>query len=179
MFKDAVEAVGAAGDAIAKITDGFAHLVATGSSGYNYIAAERELKRLKDMSARATNLSMHSQAVVVRSIDEYLQKPSPTIWDWLAVKEAIRNVIGDVKLLLYDVRKERSDFVLEDSYAKLLFTVGSRAVILDKLYDLPQPVTPEERQALSEINQEYKRLLANFQEAIKQLNLYLKQRKSN
>lgn len=177
LFKDAVEAVGAAGDAIAKITDGIRHLVVTGAEGYNYVAAERERDRLKRLSARATNLGSVKQQIVVRSIDEYLKKSNPSQADWDAVTDGIRNVIIGVKGLLDDVRNERSDFVLEESYSKFVSTLGSRALLLDKLENLPAPSTTEERAALAQINIEYKRLLTNFQEAITQLNAYLKQKK--
>ena len=42
IYKELIDAIGAAGDAITKIVDGVKHLVVTGASGYNYVSAERE-----------------------------------------------------------------------------------------------------------------------------------------
>ncbi len=177
IFKDAVGAVGAAGDAIAKITDGVRHLVVTGVSGYKYVSAEREYNRLRDISARGTNLAGIQQQAIVRSIDEYLAKPDPTAADWDFIRLRIQQVIVDVKRLLDDVRTERSDFVLEEAYGKLGDSLGSRSIMLDKISRLPQPITQQERDEVAKLNKEYKRLLANFRAAIEQLNLYLKQQK--
>jgi hypothetical protein len=177
ILKDAIEAVSAAGDAIAKFTDGIAHLVATGASGYNYVTAQREYDRLVDLSARGTHLAGVTQQAVVDSIDDYLKKPHPGTLDWDIVTKAIQRVINDVKKFLDDVKAERSDFVREDAYATLDSSLGSRISILEKLSSLPQPVTPEEKNELAILNEKYKRLLANFKAAIEQLNLYLKQNK--
>jgi hypothetical protein len=75
---------------------------------------------------------------------------------------------------LEDLRFERSDFIREDAYLILLQTLAARTSLLDKLSTLPQPTIPEERAALSELNQRYKRLISNFEAAIKELNAYLK-----
>jgi hypothetical protein len=45
-----VNVIGDAGDAIAKLTEGFKHLAITGIAGYDYIAARRERARLINIS---------------------------------------------------------------------------------------------------------------------------------
>ena len=176
IYKELIDAIGAAGDAIIKIVDGVKHLVVTGTSGYNYIAAERERNRLVEISARATNLQARHQARVVRDIDEYLCKPKPGPLDWYAITEGIARVIKNIKELLDDVGSERSDFVLESAYAKLLETMSARVSLLSRVSELPPPSSNEERDALGQLNSQYKRLLDSFREAIEQLNIYLKQR---
>ena len=175
LFRDAVEAVEAAGDAIISLTDGIKHLIATGTDGYDYVAAKRERNRLKDLSARSTNLISLKQTLVVQTIDEYLAKPNPSNADWDNIKFGVQSVIIDVKLLLSDVRDERSDFVLEDAYGKLGNTLQQRSVVLDRISALPKPTTPEELEQLKQMNLQYKRLIAAFQDAVKQLNEYIKQ----
>lgn len=174
LFKELVDAVGAAGDAIAKVTDGIAHLVETGNEGWSYISAHNTYSRLIDVSARATNLAGNRQVAVVNSIDEYLAKQNPSAYDWDTVRSAIGKVVVEVKALLDHLNSERSDFVREDAYSTLVQTLAARTSLLDRLATLPQPTTPEERAALGEINERYKQLLANFREAIKELNEYLK-----
>jgi hypothetical protein len=178
LFKDAVEAISAAGDAIESLTDSIAHLVKTGNDGYDFIAATREYNKLKDLSARSTNLVNLKQVVVVKSIDEYLALDEPTNYQWDSLIQGIQSVLGNVKLLLDDVKEERSDFVREDAYAKMGFSLQSRTMLLDKISKLPKPNSQEELDQLRELNEEYKRLIASFGDAIKQLNMYLKQDKS-
>jgi len=173
VLKDAADALGAAGDAIAKLTDGVAHLVTTGDSAWQTVSARRTHDRLVDISARATNLSGVRQIAVVNSIDAYLAKRDATKTDWDTVTMAIGGVIGDVKSLLDDLRSERSDFVLEGAYATLVQTLGARSDILVKLAALPPPTTPEEKAQLSRANTNYKRLLENFEAAIQALNAYV------
>ncbi len=91
LFKDAVEAISAAGDAIESLTDSIAHLVKTGNDGYDFIAATREYNKLKDLSARSTNLVNLKQVVVVKSIDEYLAIDEPTNYQWDSLIQGIHS----------------------------------------------------------------------------------------
>jgi len=177
VYRQVIEMVAACGDAIAKITDGIKHAVETGVAGYDYVAARREHKRLRDLSAGATYLSRTWQALTVADIDEYLAKPKPTEADWGTIRVVIVNIATGVQGILGDVRRERSDFVLEETYSKITETLHGRILLLDELLRIPQPKTKKEKEALKMINTEYKRLLNEFQKAIQQLNLYLKQKK--
>ncbi|MFT5306705.1 MAG: hypothetical protein ACI89M_002231 [Chitinophagales bacterium] len=177
LFKDAVEAIGAAGDAIESLTDSIGHLIKTGNDGYDYVAANREYNRLKDLSARSTNLVNLKQEAVVKSIDGYLAIDKPSNYDWDSLIQGIPDVVSNVKLLLDDVKEERSDFILEDAYAKMGSSLQSRTMVLNKISSLPKPNSKEELEQLRKLNEEYKRLIASFKDAIKQLNTYIKQSK--
>lgn len=180
LYKEIADVLGAAGDAIIKITDGIRHLVVTGATGYSHIAAQRERKRLVEISAVATDLRLTHQGALVRSIDEYLESslPKKVSWrtkrGWYTVSRGISLVLGQVRALLDDVREERSEFVLETAYEKLLEALAGRVSLLERLEGVPPPTTEQEREALREINNEYKRLLKAFGEVIQQLNVYLK-----
>ncbi len=176
IYRQVIDAIEAAGDAIAHFTIGIKQAVATGSDLYDVVSAERELTRLKNISERATYLGSVSQQKVVRSIDEYLRKSSPTRQDWQTVKDGIQYVVNDVRFLLDDVRKERGDLVLEDAYQKLVTTLNTRTEVLNSLSELPPPTSKAEFDAVSQINKKYKRLLVEFRESIKHLNLYIKQK---
>ena len=173
-YKEITDLVGAAGDSIVKLTDGIKHAVSSGVAGYNYVVAKRDRRRLKEISAQATNLRYFHQGIVARSIDEYLEMTNPPPHYWHALKSDIIKVIELIKKLLEDVMRERSDFVLADAYSKLVKSLGMRAHILGRISEIPPPSTDEERKSLQKLNKEYKRLLTNFGEAINQLNLYLK-----
>lgn len=175
LFKDAVEAVDSAGDAIISLTDAFAHLIATGSKAYDVVSAKNDYNRLIDLSARSTNLVNLKNVVVVESIDDYLAKDNPSNYDWDSLKQGIQSVMGDVKLLLSDIKEERSDFVLEDAYSKMGKTLKSRSVILEKIAVLPKPNSKEELEQLGKLNEKYKKLIDSFSKATEQLNEYIKQ----
>ncbi len=177
VLKEAIDAVGAAGDAIAKLTDGIKHLVVTGAQGYDYVSAQREYARLKDLSARSRSLIMEQRVHVVENIDEYLQLSAPTQDDWRRVAEKLGSTLKDVNALLTDVQNERSDLVLEDAYAKLSSSLAARANLLGKLAAMDPPVSPEERAMLQTLQEKYQVLLKNFEAAIEELNLYIKQHK--
>jgi hypothetical protein len=177
IYKEIAGLLGAAGDAIIKITDGIKHLITTGFSGYSYIAAERERKRLIELSALATDLSSTAQVRVVRSIDEYLESSDPTPDDWFAVTQSIGWVLTMIGVLLDDIKKERSEFVLESAYQSLLRSLDSRFSLLDKLSNVPPPTTEEERKEVKQISNKYKEMLTAFSEAIEQLNIYIKNKK--
>lgn len=176
IFKEVIEALGAAGDAIAKLTDGIKHLVVTGNDGYEYISAKREHSRLIDLSARLSHLSGHYNIRVVESIDEYLKKENPTIYDWYTVQAGIEKAITEVHSILQDVKEERSDFVLEEAYFTLSETINTRATLLSRLEAIPQPAADEQLEDLRTINEKYKILIEKLNEAIKELNEYLKKK---
>jgi hypothetical protein len=178
-LREAAEAVGAASDAIEGLTDGIKHLVNTGAADYNYEAAKRERARLISLSARGRMMAQVSQRRVVESIDSYTRLKHPTPADWEKVRGDVIKALKGVSALLEDVKQERSDFVLEKAYNTLSYTLSARERLLEKLSSLDPPTTPEERQALQELNDNYKRLLKNFHKAIDQLNLYIKQKKPN
>lgn len=176
IFKEVIEALGAAGDAIVKLTDGIKHLVSTGNDGYEYVSAKREHARLKDLSARLSQLSSYQNVRVVENIDEYLQTKNPSPLDWHAVQDGISQAITEVYSILKDVREERSDFVLEEAYFSLSVTINSRAALLSQLQSIPQPKSTEELKGLSEVNDKYKILIKNLNAATKALNEYLKKK---
>jgi hypothetical protein len=204
LITDLVEALGAAGDAIAKLTDGFAHLVKTGTEGYNYVAAARARARLVDIS-RHTQMLIDGNTAVTESIDEYLAlttkcrpgapKPlpihclprgqlpgqpalSPMDRQWQGVLGGISERLEEVERLLADVKRENSDFVLEPAYLTLQTALRSRVTLLSRLAELPAPISDEERKALAEANKKYKALIENSRRAVRELNVYLKQQPS-
>lgn len=178
VYSQIIAAVGATGDAMVKLTNGMKHVIATGAEGYASLSARRERDRLVDLSARATNLASTKNVAVVSAIDEYLERKQPTLEDWESVKLHLRYVLGDIGTLLNDFREERSDLVLEPIYSEIISSFNSRVTILNRLSQLPPPTTKSERDALFEINRQYKRLIAESQENINQLNTYISKKNS-
>jgi hypothetical protein len=171
-LQEAAEAVGAASEAIEGLTDSMRR-VNSGKVDYSYDAAKRERDRLISLSARGRVVAQRSQRRVVERIDDYSRLKSPSPEDWEKVRGDVIKALQGVSALLEDVKQERSDFVLEKAYNTLTYSLSARERLLEKLSTLDPPSTPEERQALRELNNKYKRLLQNFHKAIDELNRYI------
>lgn len=174
IFKEVIEAIGAAGDALVKITDGIAHLIKTGNTGWEYVSAKKTYSDLLDISQIASHLAYVANPSAVTSIDEYLKKKNPTQKDWDIVQHEIDTAIDGVRRLLNKLEHKQSDFIREDAYAKLLETIEMRGGMLNKLSMFPPPRTSEEKADLRQVNEKYKRLIANLRSTIRELNAYLK-----
>jgi hypothetical protein len=174
LLRELVDALGAAGDAISKLTDGFKHLIVTGVSGYDYIAAERERARLIDISRRTANLIVTQNIRVVQSLDDYLDLESPTNEDWQRVAYNLNLTLTSVRELLQDVQTENGEFVLEPAYLLLNQTLAARSSLLEQLINYPAPTSTDEREMLRQASVKYKVLIENAKQAIKELNTYVK-----
>jgi hypothetical protein len=176
ILKEIVEVLGAAGDSIAKVTDGIKHMIITGASGYDSVKARNTLSRLRDISARTSDLMTVQRIRVLNPIEEYLSHPDPSRWP--GVTDGLDEVLIKVKDVLGDVKKERSDFVLEAEYERMLVALSGRENILQKLMQIEPPTSPEELSILREVHMEYERLVHNLREAKFALNEYIKAQKN-
>ncbi|MBB1075764.1 hypothetical protein HUU62_15245 [Rhodoferax sp. 4810] len=177
ILTDLVKAIGAAGEAVSKLTAGFKDLVVAGNDSYKYVAAARERDRLINLSRRTTNLLVSPNMRVVASLDNYLAVANPTQGDWEQVVFNLESTLGTVRELLIDVQAEDGNFVLEPAFLTLNQTLSSRALVLSRLSTMPAPSTPEELALLQKASAEYKLLIANAREAVSQLNVYIKNSK--
>jgi hypothetical protein len=177
ILKDFVSAIGAAGDAISKLTVGFKDLVVAGKDSYNYVAAERERSRLIDISRRTANLIASQNVRVVESFDQYLLVIEPTNADWAHVAQNVEATLVAVHELLRDVRNENGDFVLEPAFLALNQTLSARSSLLHQLIAIPAPTSPDERRLLREASDRYKILIVNARQAVEGLNAYVKAKK--
>ena len=174
LFEDLAKALGEAGDAIGKISDGVARLVSDANSGWNYVEANRTRSRLIDISARTTGVLV-SNDLFVESFSRYLNLPNPKPEDWTRATEDINKTLANITSLLSDLKRERSDFVLESAYLSLQTSLSARVDLLNKVDSRGPPQTPQERDAFADIVSKYKILIANFKRAIEELNIYIKQ----
>jgi len=177
ILTDLVKAIGAAGDAISKLTAGFKELVIAGKDSYTYVAAARERDRLIDLSRRTTNLIATQNIQVVESLDQYLAKRHPTQDNWAKVVRNIEATLGSVRELLADVQAVDGSFVLESAFLTLNQTLASRASLLSQLATMPAPTSKEELTLLRQANAKYKLLIEIAREAVTQLNAYIKSTK--
>lgn len=177
ILTDLVNAIGAAGEAISKLTAGFKDLVVAGKDSYKYVAAARERDRLIDLSRRTTNLIATQNIRVVENLDQYLVEHNPTQDDWEKVVRNIEATLGSVQALLADVQAEDGSFVLEPAFLTLNQTLSSRASLLTQLASMPAPTSKEELSLLRQASTKYKQLIANAKEAVTQLNTYIKSTK--
>src|SRR5262249_16821688 len=131
LLKELVEAIGAAGDALKKLTDGLKHLVVTGVGGYDAAKARIVHARIVETRAMPSSL-VASQFMMAKSLEEYVARAPKSDEQerqsaWSALVERMRHVLERVLELLGRVREDRSDFVLEPAYAKLVETLTARS----------------------------------------------------
>jgi hypothetical protein len=172
VFKQIADAIGGVGDAIKKLTDGVAHLLQTGTRGWDYVRARSAYFDLLNASRTATQLGIAQTVCVLPSLNKYLQEPSDNHW-W-EVQSSITTVFTQVSSLLSTLAEERSEFILEDGYASLIETLSVRSKLLYELSSMAPPKTADEMAALATVNERYRVLIAQLQDATKQLNSYLK-----
>lgn len=173
ILKDLVEAIGAAGDAISKLTAGVRDLVIASNEGYNYVSAQRERNRLIDISSRTSTLIAQKKVRVIDSIEVYLEINNPTAEQWAAVTTDLASTLDDVLILLNDVKEERGDFVLQRAYLDLSQSLNARVSVLQKVAALSPPTTAEEKQILRQASNKYRILLSNAEDAVTELNKYI------
>jgi hypothetical protein len=82
--------------------------------------------------------------------------------------------LEQIQELLDDIKAERSDFVLEQTYGQIISTLHSRVEIIKGLIALPPPTSPDEINALKEVLAQYDRLRKSASAASKAFSEYLK-----
>lgn len=166
------KAFGQAGESLGKIANGFSELVKHGLKSYSLISAKMTSERLKDLSAKSTQLLITQSAGVSGSLGNYLGNPDPKNWE--AVTMRMEEVLREVNELLAVVKEERSDFVLEQTYFDMVSTLQSRDATLQRLIKLPPPTTKAELAELKKVDDQYQKLVNNLHKAVKELNAYIK-----
>lgn len=177
VLTDFVKAIGAAGEAISKLTEGFRTLVVAGNDSYKYVAAEREKSRLIDISRRTTELIARHNIAVIESIDQYIASPKRTQQDWTRVVLNVEATLSAVQRLLLDVQGENGSFVLEPAYLTLNQVLSGRVRLLGQLAAMAPPESAEELALLAQANENYRVLVDRATEAVGQLNAYVKSAK--
>ena len=173
------KALGDAADAIGKLGDSVAHLASLGQQGWDAASARTTRNRLRDISARLTILSVQQHERVIESLDEYIREAQNGLSAnllqsaWSQVLSRLTATLSDVKALLGDLEKERSDLVTQSVYQDLIETLGSRASLLDRLSKSSAPMSPEEIQSLQVASANYKTLRENLRGAIQAINTYI------
>ena len=99
VLKEFVEAIGAAGDSIKHLTDGFAHLISSGFAGYDQAKARIVYAKLVDISALSTSLAV-SQPPLAAGLEEYAEW-APTLheesrqWSWEQLVRNMRDILDN------------------------------------------------------------------------------------
>ncbi|WP_166656241.1 hypothetical protein [Paraburkholderia sp. BL10I2N1] len=100
-FKDLVEAVGSAGDALAKITDGIKHLVVAGVEGYDAVKERRAQARLFVVSSGSVDQGIINVSVTsrIRDYSENQERRSDErSRDWAQVLENVERRYATYRL---------------------------------------------------------------------------------
>ena len=170
------QALEGVGKGLASLVDVFQKLAIAGTRGFDVVVARRMSARLRDFSARGTQLAV-SQKLILDEIADYLEDPSSD--NWTEVTEQLNNTLATVVRLLSDLKQERSDFVAEPSYELLLTSLHSRAVLITGLVAMPAPQGADELRSLESIREKYQVLIGQLSEAKQALNTYIRQEDSD
>lgn len=176
LIRGIVETVGAAGDAIGKITDGVRKLVIAGDTGWQAISARQTRASLVELSANLTGLAAINRAGTIPMLEAYIRQPSAQSWP--LVTSQLGDVLSQVDSILNRLSKERSELVLQPAYAKLQNTLRARASLLAELQDSPAPLTKVELAELRTLLEKYRMLVAQIESARDELNEYVRGAKS-
>ena len=95
-------------------------------------------------------------------------------FSWDIIVQSINAAMRDVEELSSDLREERSNFILEETYREMLGSLSNRIALFDKLRSTAAPRSREDIQALEAIHREWKRLLAELTRTTEELSRYLK-----
>ena len=169
IFQQVAEAIKALTEMFGTFVDNLAKLAQFGNHGWEYMSAKRMHARLVAISARST------WAVCAQSrLDAYLAQSDPGPEEWKDVTHELDGVLHGINALLDELRRKRSDFVLDGTYEKLIDVLRGESAVLGKLTHSPPPTTLEVRAAVQKLNGEYKTFLGQFHAAVEGLDQYLK-----
>ncbi len=173
VLRQVVDAVGAAGDAIGKLTDGVRKLLSAGTTGWDTLSARRTHQRLLDLSRLTSGLATEQTVEMMPGIQAYLLEPTPSNWTRLQVQ--VDTVLARVTDLLGRLDHERSDLVLQPAYVQLQRAVTARRPVLAQLRGMPPPRSKAEMKELRRLLTRYQVLAERLDSARDELNAYLRQ----
>lgn len=167
ILTEIVEAIGAAGDAIAKLANGVAAAVQKGAEGVDAIVTRLNRSDMRKLMARTAWIEGEQRTLVIDALDTYVaDRRAGRPADWSRTQQNMRDVLTTVKALIPDVKGIRNDFVNEPAYARLVQVLSGRVSILTRLASLPEPQSEEELKLVE-------------QAAAKYLELHMELRKLN
>jgi hypothetical protein len=153
------------------------------------LSARATQERLRDISARLTFLSEYKNVRVIASVDEYIEEwehatksgtaaltesAASTLKNaWSTLIAHVKATLMQVRALLGDLERERSDLVTQSVYQDLIKTLGGRSSLLEALSNSSAPTTPAEIDALRVVSENYKALRDNLLKAIQAINAYI------
>jgi hypothetical protein len=172
IIREFADLVGAIGDSLGKLADGFEKLVGTGLRTYDAVAARRAESRLYSLRVRLTRLAGVQTILVFDTIPDYLETQDPAIWQ--RVTKKLASVSKIVSELLKEVSAERSDFVATETYDTITRTLYARRNLIEKLQAMTPPTTEAELNGLRLVQQRYGKMVENLLRANTALGAYLR-----
>jgi hypothetical protein len=176
LIRGIIETVGAAGDAIGKLTEGVRKLIIAGDAGWQTLSVRRTHASLIELSAALTGLAARQRVGAIPALEQYIRQPSATSWP--TVTGELSDVLNQVNNVLTQLNKDRSDLVLQPAFAKLQNTLQARASLLSQLQGAAPPLTKAELAELRGLLEKYRVLVAQLEAARDEVNEYARSKKS-
>jgi hypothetical protein len=185
-IKDLGAAIDAAAGALGKLADSVAHMIFLGDKGYNIANARKTKNRLKDIDARLTDLAQISQSTLVDNMLGYAElwrrlssttdgaaKNEQLKSSWQLVVAGIRDVLLQTRDLVDELRRERSDFVLQPSWIMLIKALDDKASLLNVPELTSPPDTDEKINELEAVAKNFEALRNNTIKALTSMSDYI------
>jgi hypothetical protein len=174
ILTEIVNAIGAAGEAIAKLANGISAAVAKGAEGVDAIVARLDRSDMRALLARTAGLEGEQRTLVIVALEEYVgARRAGRPGDWAGTQKNMSDVLTTVDALIPDVKSIRNDFVNEPAYAQLIQVLTGRRSVLMQLMELSEPQSEEELKLVERAAEKYGELhreLARLNAAIREYN---------
>jgi hypothetical protein len=123
-----------------------------------------DARRLKDdiqaIGAASADLKL-GRGLLIDRTDSYLAAPGPALWE--EIREDTQRLVARADALMAELQQKLGPRLgASEAYAAFLEHTGRRRELLARLAALPAPVTVQEREALSAVNEAQKALRARY-----------------
>jgi hypothetical protein len=124
-------AINAAAGVVKTFAESIQGALKAGIETYDLIAARSDERRLKNILATSIVLVTEQHGLVFHDIDFFMKNPGRL--GWIGIIDHIITIMEKVDKLLERIEKERSDFILEESYREFIQLLHRRKIYLNQL----------------------------------------------
>lgn len=175
-FTGAAELIDSAARIIKTITEALRDSLKAGFETVDLVSARKAGKRLTGVHRRAVHLVSRQSTMLLPTAEKYVSVP--TLSNWQLVRDEIQETLGQVDLLVSDLKALRGDFIIEQTYLSLLNAMSQRQKVFRQVLELNElPSTESEMDAFREFLKSYVVLVRELQKLNLGIGAYLREQK--
>lgn len=171
-------ALNEASDAIkasAAVVESYAAKIKADARAGNIPSSKGEMERIRieliDILGASITLSFDQRFGFINMLDRFIANPKDKT-EWERLSRSANSILHQVDSLLFQIRSQRNDYILEDSYMKFHESLHGRQEALHQILSLDKP--PKDMVALRRFRDSYVLLIKSLEAANKELSEYLK-----